>query len=248
MVLRTCWRCLQNRRKDLLSPPISPSLLYLRPFTTTPSLPRQTPLKATRSAAKSSPKRGERTTFRKSNKGKGDGMKGRPEPGARKAARKRIVLSNTNALDVPGIKDLYLQNAVLEDMRGHVVGISDSMVDRLRAAEAFKPTQGWSLFRKPCTLVRKETVGYGQLIGGGIERGLIENGTEEASEEQGPVTTNINKVTRRVLVGERGTGKSILVLQVMMMAFLQEWIVIHIPEGTLPLLNHLYENPLVLSH
>ena len=87
------------------------------------------------------------------------------------------------------------------------------VVDQLRAVEAFKPTQGWGLFRQPGMLVRKETVEYGNLV-------------EELDRE--------GKTLRRVLVGERGSGKSLMALQAMTIAFLKGWTVISIPEGMSP--------------
>jgi small subunit ribosomal protein S29 len=36
---------------------------------------------------------------------------------------------------------------------------------------------------------------------------------------------------RRVIYGERGSGKSVLALQAKAMALLKGWIVVHIPEG-----------------
>jgi len=139
----------------------------------------------------------------------------RPEIGERKALRKRIVLSNTNALEVSGLTDLSAESMIDERRRGQVLGIPGEVVDRLRALEAFKVTQGWPLFRRPAMLVRKETVDYGQKI--------------EAMSEEGA-----KKTARRVLVGEQGGGKTLMLLQAMTMALLKGWVVINIPEGDFP--------------
>lgn len=137
-----------------------------------------------------------------------------PAVGERKALRRRIVLSNTNALEVQGMEDISVQSMLDEGSQGKVFGIPGSLVDQLRAVDAFKVSQGWGLFRRPGMLVRKETVEYGKLI-------------EELSVKDN------KKTVRRVLVGERGSGKSLMLLQAMTMAFLKKWTVVNISEGTL---------------
>lgn len=97
-----------------------------------------------------------------------------------------------------------------QELKGKVLGIPGEVVDQLRAVKAFKPTQGWGLFRQPGMLVRTETVEYGKLL-------------EELQ--------NTGKSKRRVLVGERGSGKSLMALQAMTIGFLRGWTVINIPEG-----------------
>ena len=140
--------------------------------------------------------------------------KGRPPaPGERKALRKRIVLSNVNALEVRDMQDLTTETMIDMRLRGHVIGIPGPMVDQLRALEAFKVSQSWGLFRRPGMLVRRETVEYGRMF-------------EELSGE------SAGKVIRRVLVGDKGSGKSIMVLQAMAMDLLKGWIVVNIPDGT----------------
>jgi small subunit ribosomal protein S29 len=176
-----------------------------------------------------------------------------PAPGERKAMRKRVVLSNTNALEVQGLRDLDAglvgewekgivreveedaedENWVLEgamgmveqdkgegegeeetngeEVIGQVVGLMGSTVDSLRAVEAFKTAQGWGLFRRPGLLVREESVA--------VSRKLI------MSEE--------GEMLRLVIDGERGTGKSLLLLHALATAFVRGWIVLNIPEGKL---------------
>ncbi|KAK5114059.1 hypothetical protein LTR85_010365 [Meristemomyces frigidus] len=138
-----------------------------------------------------------------------------PAPGERKALRKRVVLSNTNALEVHGLQDLTTDNvdgAKVRELQGKVVGLGNDTVDALRALEAFKPTQGWSLFRRPASLVRKETVELAELL--------------QAIKE-----SNGHQVEQRVVYGERVSGKSVLLLQGMAMAYLKGWVVVHYPEA-----------------
>lgn len=124
--------------------------------------------------------------------------------------RKRVVLSNTNALEVKDLEDA--EEKIMTDPRsiGKVVGIPGSLVDRLRIVQAFQPTQGWRMFRRPAMLVREETIQYGEMM-------------QNLAARQESV--------RRVLVGERASGKSVMLLQAMTMAMLKGWVVISIPDG-----------------
>ncbi|GAB7364777.1 hypothetical protein MBLNU230_g5575t1 [Neophaeotheca triangularis] len=134
-----------------------------------------------------------------------------PAPGERKALRKRVVLSNVNALEVQGLQDFNPENAAkLGEFRGGVLGFDDATVDSLKALDGFKPTQGWSMFRRPATVVREATVELAQKL-------------EAVQKDKSTV--------RRVVTGERGSGKSVLQLQGMAMAYQKGWIVLHIPEG-----------------
>lgn len=137
----------------------------------------------------------------------------RPEVGERRALRKRIVLSNTNALEVEGLKDINAQLMIDESLRGQVLGIPGPVVDQLRAVEAFKVKQGWPLFRRPAMLMRKDTL-------------------DMATEIENISLGIRDKTIRRVFVGERGSGKTTMLLQAMTMAFLKGWVVINVPEGT----------------
>lgn len=127
--------------------------------------------------------------------------------------RKRVVLSNTNALEVQGIGELNSETMGDETLDGKIVAFPGKLVDKLRALEAFKPTQGWSWFRKPGTLLRKESFA--------IAAELAETETSKST-------------LRRLYVGDRGVGKSMTLLQAMAMALTKDWIVINIPEGTRP--------------
>jgi len=130
---------------------------------------------------------------------------------------KRIVLSNTNALEVKSLQDLDWENGrstKLAELENQVLGLTNDTVDALRAVESFEHTQGWSLFRRPATLVRKETVEMARAI-------EVAEGNEGAEK----------KVVRKVLFGEKGSGKSVLLLQAQAMALQRGWIVVHLPNG-----------------
>jgi small subunit ribosomal protein S29 len=136
-----------------------------------------------------------------------------PAVGERKALRKRLVLSNTNALEVQGMQDLSVETMVDSRLRGAVLGLPMEMLHQMKAAQAFKPTQGWFLFRRPGIVLRRETLEMGRLferIGTGDEKG---------------------KVVKKVITGVRGSGKSVHLLQAIAMGFLKRWIVITVPEG-----------------
>lgn len=131
-----------------------------------------------------------------------------PAPGERKAFRKRIVLSNPNALEISSLTDMTseLDSAQI----GAVFRIQGPLIDQLRAVEAFKTTQAWGLFRHPAVLIREESVE--------IERRL-----QAAHDAKKTLVTIID--------GEQGSGKSLMLLQSMATAFLKGWIVLNIPEG-----------------
>ncbi len=138
-----------------------------------------------------------------------------PAPGERKALRKRIVLSNPNALEIPGLEVLTKELTADEKVEGKVVALPVPVVDQLRAAGAFKPTQGWSAFRRPTVLFTGATMQLGKEL--------------EAVEDQ-----ENRRTVRRIISGERGAGKSSMLLQAMAIAFLREWVVISIPECKSP--------------
>lgn len=142
----------------------------------------------------------------------------KPGQGERKAFRKRIQLSNNSALPVEGLDTLDGKNMALQESAGKVFAIPDAVVDQLRALEAFKTTQSWNLFRKPHVLLREETVQLIQKM--------------EASAE----TKEALKV---VLTGSKLSGKSMATIQAMSYALLNNWVVVHIPEG---IENHHFEN------
>ncbi|KAK3939682.1 mitochondrial ribosomal death-associated protein 3-domain-containing protein [Diplogelasinospora grovesii] len=133
-----------------------------------------------------------------------------PLPGERKAYRKRILLSNNNALPVPGLQDVNAESMLQTSNSGKVLSLPDAVVDQLRAVEAFKPTQCWGVFRKPSMLVRAETVELMQKM-------------QKAADSQ--------QALRLVVTGDRITGKSMLLLQAMTHAYLNDWVVINVPEA-----------------
>lgn len=142
-----------------------------------------------------------------------------PLPGERKAWRKRIVLSNNNAVPVHGALRLDPENMASPESAGRVFKIPEDTIDQLRAAEAFKSSQAWGLFHSPHVLVRPETVH------------LCARMKEESGKGQ---------TLRAVISGDKAAGKSIVLLQAMANAFQNGWIVINIPEGMfVPLLAFL---------
>jgi small subunit ribosomal protein S29 len=156
------------------------------------------------------PKKGRKTLRIKKDAPPHDSTIGTPEE--RKAFKTRIVLSNTNANDVPGLQDLTTDNMFLTDSVGKVFKIPGAVVDSLRTVGAFKRGQGWNNYKKPSFLMTQEAWDIGQSI--------------KQSSESG----NNAESLRKVLVGERKSGKSVLLLQTMSMAFIKGWVVINIPE------------------
>lgn len=211
-----CWRC--SSKPHIL---FYPSVPVYRPasFTTSavqgqrrPPVPTNKSLAFKRGADRSQgPRKGVKATFikRKSERTKHK----KPAVGERLALRKRIVLSNNNAIAVKDVPEFGVESIGDEQWHGQVVGLTVPMVGQLRAVNAFKRTQNWGLFRNPTMLVRRETVEYGRLF------------KEMSKQPENPRTI------RRILVGERGSGKSMMLLQAMTMAFLNNWVVINLPEG-----------------
>lgn len=204
MASQNCWRCLARPSQRLLLAPVSvfaSSTPTSAAFSTSAQLFKgPETIRHTRV--------GKRLTLGR-NKRTPDKTKP-PLPGERKAFRKRIQLSNDNALEVPGLDVLSPGNVVNPESVGKIVGLTVGVVDQLRACEAFKSSQNWSLFRSPHTLVRKETVDLANQMTNAIQ----------------------NKETLRLVVtGGRGSGKSMIGLQALATGFLNNWVVINIPEG-----------------
>lgn len=134
-----------------------------------------------------------------------------------------------------------------------MVGLPGPLVDQLRAIDGFQPRQSWGMFRRPAMLIREDTLELAEVFKGLTAAESHNEGQqptkdgEEAESEvskAGEETVKAKKevpatravelkrdVTRRVLVGGKGSGKSVYLLQAMAMAFLNKWTVIHIPEG-----------------
>ncbi|KAL9126523.1 MAG: hypothetical protein Q9217_004447, partial [Psora testacea] len=183
------------------------------PFSTTASVQVNPPKKKAPVGKPHQLNRGAKQTFtKKKRKVEGIDRSRRPAIGERKALRKRVVLSNTNALEVNGLQDISQENLVDDRSRGQVLAIPGAVVDQLRAVEAFKVAQGWGMYSRPAMLVRRETGDYARMMDS-LGKGVV----------------------RRVLVGERGSGKTVMLLQAMAIAFLKDWVVINIPEEYSPI-------------
>ncbi|RDA83283.1 hypothetical protein CP532_3699 [Ophiocordyceps camponoti-leonardi (nom. inval.)] len=160
--------------------------------------------------------RDENPAKRKKNFKKGKPMENaapvkKPAPGERKAFRYRIQTSNGNALSVKGLSEMEARTLADSSSVGRMFSIPSGVVDQLLALRAFKTTQSWSLFRHPHCLVRQQTVELARGMNAGRE--------------------NPEKLFRCVLTGSRLAGKSLLLLQAMTHALLNDWVVINIPEG-----------------
>ncbi|KAL8699849.1 MAG: hypothetical protein Q9224_001238 [Gallowayella concinna] len=228
-----CWRCLSKAStKNLLhSTAINarfPIYVPTLPFSTSPSFQYNPPPKRS-TGVKVVPRKGTKALVIGKTKRQPVNFARRPAPGERKALRKRIVLSNVNALEVTGMQDINAENSYDRRVEGHVLGLPGPIVDQLRAVEAFKTTQGWGLFWRPGTVMRRETIDLGKTIA-------------EMSEQEGP-----RKTIKRVLVGEKGSGKSIMLLQAMTLAFLKGWTVINLPEVQDITIGHTSYRPLPSS-
>ncbi|KAI9782478.1 MAG: 37S ribosomal protein S23 mitochondrial [Geoglossum umbratile] len=200
MASQSCWRCLFR----------CPLSVYPgnRLFSTTPAF-LASPIKAKKTGQDSNaPRKGVKSLRIRKKSVQKSGKP--PASGERKAIRKRIVLSNTSALEVKGMRDLNDENMTDEQVRGTVVGLPGPLVSQLRAAEAFRTGQGWGLFRRPGVLMRGESLEIARAL-------------EDVESEK--------KVLRRIYTGERGSGKSVMLLQAISMALLRDWVVVTIPEA-----------------
>ena len=249
MASKNCWRCLSTSR-PAVSPLLPRSLL---------PLPHAAALFSTTSAANAKPapkggvkkgvpklrKPGEQTTFKRRKKNIPQKTGKAPMPGERKASRKRVVLSNTNALEVAWLKDF--DGAMLEEIiktdslqtidgptepenasvLGKVVGLTGESVDALRAVDAFKSNQGWGLFNRPGVLLREESVGLSRRIVG-AEKG--------------------KSVLRLVVDGDKGAGKSLMLVHALATAHLRGWILVTIPEGMFICCHGQYEEQSTNCH
>ncbi|KAI1335621.1 mitochondrial ribosomal death-associated protein 3-domain-containing protein [Xylariaceae sp. FL0016] len=211
MASSNCWRCLSRPSQRLLAPASRHHVAATAPPSITASFSTSAQLAAKEVKEPSMSRHIRRGKNMILGKKKRQPDKGKPpQPGERKAFRKRIQLSNDNALVVKGHQEMSAQNMVDPDAIGQMVELPEALQDQLRTCEAFKPIQSFSLFRKPHLLIRNETVDMAKQITHALE----------------------NKETLRlVLTGERGTGKSILGLQALATGFLNKAVVINIPEG-----------------
>lgn len=187
-----------------IAPRIQPILMAIAPFSTSSFLAAAPPPSI--KSRKDLPKKTKKTYKKKQN----IVPVKKPNPGERKAFRKRIQLSNNSALPVPNLETLEAGTMSKSDNSGKMFAIPDQVVDQLRALEAFKTTQTWNLFRQPHVLVRKETVE------------LMSKLEDSAAKKE---------ALKCVLTGSRLSGKSLALLQAMSYALMNEWVVINIPEG-----------------
>ncbi|KAL9606388.1 MAG: hypothetical protein Q9179_000465 [Wetmoreana sp. 5 TL-2023] len=162
-----CWRCLSNASARSLRQTARgsrpPTGVLALAFSTTPYV--QFPLSPKKSSGvKVIHKKGSKSLVIKKGKRSDDNRVRRPAPGERKALRKRIVLSNVNAFEVEGMQDVNAENMYDGRLRGHVLGLPGPIVDQLRAAGAFKPSQAWGMFRRPGMLIRRETLEIGKIV------------------------------------------------------------------------------------
>ncbi|KAK2861264.1 hypothetical protein FQN49_004386, partial [Arthroderma sp. PD_2] len=219
MASSCCWRCVSHVRpiypsRTLSLPLQSLTLLRTRtissPFHTSAALNGPPPVKK-KTSLTPGPKFREARSSKVTRKNAG--RPARRPADERKALSHRIVLSNNNALEVAGLQELSVTNMSNPELRTQIVGLPMNLVDRLRAVEAFRRSQGWKLFRRPCTVVRKETVQLGQLI------------EQIDKKEKGP------EAVMNILTGSRRTGKSVHLLHATTMAFLKNWVVVTIPDA-----------------
>ncbi|KAI1178783.1 mitochondrial ribosomal death-associated protein 3-domain-containing protein [Nemania sp. FL0916] len=212
-----CWRCLARPSQRLLFAPASVTTASTSIASTSTSTSTTKASFSTTSApsAKAGLELGRHLRTGKLSlrmkRGKRPPDKFKPAlPGERKAFRKRIQLSNDNALEVTGLGMLSPQTAIDPDSVGKMMGIPVQVVDQLRACEAFKYSQSWGLFHSPHMLVRKETVDLAKQMADAVRK---------------------QETLRMVVTGSRGSGKSMVGLQALATGFMNDWIVLHVPEA-----------------
>ncbi|OAL74738.1 hypothetical protein A7D00_0332 [Trichophyton violaceum] len=221
MASSCCWRCVSQIRsvypsRALSLPALTQPSTLLRTLPTSSSFHTSAALNAAPAKKGKNQNPGPRFRESRSTRTLKKGKAGRParrSPDERRALSHRIVLSNNNALEVTGLQELSVANLSDPELRTQVVGLPMNLIDRLRAVEAFRRSQGWSLFRRPCTVVRKETVELGRLI-------EHINDNEKGTE-----------AVMKIVTGGRGTGKSVHLLHATTMAFLKNWVVVTIPDA-----------------
>lgn len=217
MALSSCTSCLMRPSSGLrLTPRITPIVTFTAPFSTT------TPASAAPKGAAKPGKSYKKPLqmlgrhLRRGKVGQNAAKKKdiphfkKPAPGERKAFRKRIQLSNNNAAPVKDQPVLDAGALLNPDNLCRMVSIPDNIIDPLRTIESFKITQPWGLFRKPHMLVRNETIDLMTRL-------------KNAGEEK--------QTVRTVLTGDKISGKTMLLLQAQSYAFLNNWVVISIPEA-----------------
>ncbi|KAB5551335.1 mitochondrial ribosomal death-associated protein 3-domain-containing protein [Coniochaeta sp. 2T2.1] len=185
----------------------SSSILAKSPMAAKPKIPSG---KAAKILASGHIRAGKKMQLGKFKKSKNLDRSRPPAPGERKAYRKRVTLSNNNALPVEGLEAMSAEALVDPAKVGRMLALPNELVDQLRAVEAFKATQTWNMFRQPSMLQRKEA------------RELAEKMQKAAGK---------GETLKLVISGDRLVGKSMLLLQAISYAYLNNWIVLHVPEG-----------------
>ena len=201
-----CWRC----SASLSSGARSAAATSHRPLSTTATLEAPAPKTAKgHQRAGTEPTKG-RKTLRIAKKAPPKTGKA-PAPGERRAFRKRIVLTNPNAIEVEGLKGLNNDTTVKESSKGTLLVLPEQAVDQLRELAVFKPTQKWRSFRKPAVLWTEQSLELARQLA-----------TVEEQQRPG--------LLRRMLCGEKGVGKSVMLLQAQATALSRGWVVMSIPE------------------
>ncbi|KAL4936116.1 hypothetical protein BDV06DRAFT_205579 [Aspergillus oleicola] len=213
MVSSFCWSCLTRLRQTPRTILPSPTTVPRGPAFHTSAILNAPGLTKKKNSQSTGPKFREKVSVKIRKKKPVDRARP-PAVGERKALRKRIVLSNPNALEVEGMLELTGETMVDSRLRGSVLALPVPMIDQLRAVQAFKPTQGWSIFRRPGTVLRRETLEMGRFFdkvsGEGTGKGIVD---------------------KRIITGPRRTGKTVHLLQAMAMGFTKGWVVITVPEA-----------------
>ncbi|KAI9890457.1 MAG: 37S ribosomal protein S23 mitochondrial [Vezdaea aestivalis] len=146
-----------------------------------------------------------------------------PNPGERKAFRKRVSISNVSALEVEGLPFWHKGNLQDDALIGSVVAFPPPLIEKLTALGAFKPGQSWGYFRRQAVLVRREAMDIVKIL-------------PSVSESKGTF--------KGLISGERGTGKSTILAHVMAAALTKGWIVISVPQCNDLVLNNSAYNPI----
>ncbi|RMJ26173.1 Ribosomal protein [Aspergillus sp. HF37] len=206
-----CWSCLSQLRPAPRALPSSASVTQTAPFHTTAALGMSALMKKKNKNV--TPNFRNPTAFRMK-KVKQPERTRAPPVEEQRAMAKRIVLSNPNALEVEGMKDLSPETMGDESLRGSILGLPTPMLDQLRAAGAFKPKQGWGIFRRPGTVMRHDALEMGKMMDGVTGDGA-----------------NKGKAFKKIVTGAKGTGKTVHLAQAMTMALLKGWVVFTVPEA-----------------
>ncbi|KAH6671358.1 mitochondrial ribosomal death-associated protein 3-domain-containing protein [Halenospora varia] len=228
-----CWRCLARPN---ISPSSALQLTSLRSFSTT----------SIRGAPVVKPKqhpgreKGLKASPRIKNKPKEKTGKP-PAPGERKAVRKRIVLSNTNAIEVAEMEDLTkemidsgLRRAKKPMVHGEqpLEGMVEAPVperteEERRMVGKVVGLQGETVDGLRAVEAFKTTQGWGLFRRPGL---LLREESVKLTKDM-VAAAKEKESMRLVLDGPKQTGKSMMLLQSMANAFVKGWVVINIPEA-----------------